>query len=237
MRSWRCSYRHQVITIETLIRYIRKDTSLVTSTSSSDTATISALRLGDTTAFADLVTELHAGLVRFARIYLPPSIAEDVVQDTWESVIDNIDRFEGRSSLKSWIYRILLNNIRSRARREARMIPFASAGYENGPAEPSVDHARLVHPDLGAGYWPSPPTRWDTLPEERLLSKELRSVVITAITTLPLAQREVCTLRDIDGWTAEEVCEALGISSVNQRVLLHRGRAFVRRAIEEYFDA
>ena len=203
----------------------------------SDAVMVSALKSGDREAFVGLVTSLHPALIRYARIYLPDSIAEDVVQDTWESVVDNIDRFEGRSSLKTWICRILLNTIRTRATREAKVIPFAAVGYEAGSNEPSVDHKRLMHPDLGPGYWPTAPSRWDTLPEDRLLGGELRGIAVTAIESLPAAQREVVTLRDVDGWTPDEVCEALGISSVNQRVLLHRGRSAVRTAIERYFDA
>lgn len=197
---------------------------------------VDAIRCGDGDAFGALVGSLHTPLVRMARIYVPAALAEEVVQDTWLAVVRAIDKFEGRASLKSWVYRIMLNKVRTLARRESRIVPFAAVG----PAvdsSPALDPERLVHPDLGPSYWPAAPTRWDDMPEERLLSGEIAELVAGAIAELPGAQREVVALRDVEGWTSEEVCEALGVSSVNQRVLLHRGRSRIRTVLEEYFDA
>jgi RNA polymerase sigma-70 factor (ECF subfamily) len=137
--------------------------------------------------------------------------------------------------LKTWVYRIMLNKVRTLAKRESKVVPFASVGPEFDAA-PSVSPDRLVHPELGWGYWPGPPSRWDTRPEEQLLSGETMAVATAAMAKLPDAQREVIMLRDVEGWTSQEVCEALGISSVNQRVLLHRARAAVRRTLEDYLD-
>jgi len=209
---------------------------LTATTTPIDAEIVSALKRGDGDAFTTLVTTLHPALVRYARMYLSGGVAEEVVQDTWESVVTHLDQFEGRASLKSWIYRILLNTIRTRAVREARVVPFASTGPQAGGSSPSIEPGRLVHEELGTGYWPAAPSQWETLPEDRLLSGEVRTLVANAVAALHPAQREVITMRDIDGWTAEEVCDALGITSVNQRVLLHRARAIIRRSLEEYFD-
>lgn len=165
--------------------------------------------------------------------YVPSAVADEVVQDTWLAVIDGIDGFEGRSTLRTWIYQIMLNKARSRWRRERRTIPFAPGGPHHDPYEGAVPPGRLHHPDLGAHYWPEAPPRWETLPEERLESTETLAVLERAIADLPPAQREVVTLRDVEGWTGPEVCEALGISAANQRVLLHRGRVALRARLEE----
>lgn len=196
---------------------------------------VSALQSGDTEAFRLLVATMHAPLVRMARIYLPASVAEDAVQDTWTSVVRTIGAFEGRATIKTWVFRIMLNRIRTLARIQGRTVPFATAGPESDP-HPSVDANRMVHPELGPHHWPDVPARWDLLPEQRLLSGEVRTVISEAITKLPAAQREVVTLRDVEGWTSEETCEALGISAVNQRVLLHRARAALRAVLEEYLN-
>ncbi|WP_436792866.1 RNA polymerase sigma factor [Actinospongicola halichondriae] len=201
-----------------------------------DAALVAAVRRGDGEAFGVLVRGLHGPLVRMATIYVPAALAEEVVQDTWIAVIRSIDGFEGRSSLKSWIYRIMLNKVRTLAVREARVVPFSSTGPADDP-RPAVDPHRLEHPDLGPSYWPAAPNRWDDIPDDRLLSDETLAVIDDAMAKLPPAQREVVSLRDVEGWNSEEVCEALGISSVNQRVLLHRARTQIRRALEEYFDA
>ena len=191
---------------------------------------VGALRAGSEAAFRTLVVELNPGLTRLARTYVTPAIAEEVVQDTWAAVIGGIDRFEGRSSLKTWIYRILVNKVRTLAPREARIIPFASFGSRG-------DH-RAVDPDRlsreGApGRWSRPPSAWH-LPSEDLQSKELLEKISDAISRLPSSQQEVVLLRDVQGWSSDEVCDALAISAVNQRVLLHRGRCAVRNTLEEY---
>lgn len=201
-----------------------------------DAATVMALRAGDRAAFQELVHSLNPGLTRLARTYVPAAIADEVVQETWMSVVKSIEQFEGRSALKSWIYRIMLNKVRTLAVREAKIVPFTSVGPRTDAVGPSVDSDRLFHPDLGQGYWPEAPVRWDSLPAERLEAQETGEHIHRAIEELPDAQREVVTMRDIEGWSADEVCNALGISSVNQRVLLHRGRVAVRQAIEEYLS-
>jgi RNA polymerase sigma-70 factor (ECF subfamily) len=150
-------------------------------------------------------------------------------------VIRGLARFEGRSSLKTWIYGILVNVARRRAQREGRTVPFASMGRSGDSWSGTVDPARLRHPELGAGYWPSPPT-WARDPADAALAAETRAVVLRTLGEIPPAQREVMTLRDIEGWTAAEVGEVLGISDVNQRTLLHRARVAVRAALEEYFN-
>lgn len=201
-----------------------------------EVALLRALRGGDEEAFRDLVERHQAGLHRVARLYVPDAIADEVVQETWAAVVAGLDRFEARSTVKTWIYRILLNQARKRGPRERRTIPFASRSGLFGEDGPAVAPDRLVHPDLGRGYWPDAPPAWHGDPEGRLLGAETLAVVRAAIADLPDAQREVITLRDVEGWDADEVCDLLGLSSVNQRVLLHRARAAVRQRLEVYFD-
>ncbi len=184
---------------------------------------VEALRGGDERAFEQLIRMYQAGLVRVAQMYVSSrSVAEEVVQETWLAVLTGIDRFEGRSSLKTWLYRIATNRAKTRGEREARTIPFSALGEP----EPAVEPDRFDH-----GEWASAPADW---PEERLLGDETRRVIDDAIERLPAAQQAVITLRDIQGWSAEEVCNALDLTETNQRVLLHRGRSRVRRAIDEY---
>jgi RNA polymerase sigma-70 factor, ECF subfamily len=205
----------------------------------SEAALLRDLRNGDEEAFGRLV-ELYSGsLFRVAAMYVPTrAAAEEVVQDTWLGLLESLDRFEGRASLKTWIFRILLNSARKRAAKERRQIPFSSM-WQPGedPAEPSVDPDRFLGRDHEwAGHWQRPPKALDQLPENRLLAGELRGAIAGAIATLPPAQREVITLRDVEGWTSAEVCNAVEVSETNQRVLLHRARTKVRRALEEYLD-
>lgn len=195
--------------------------------------TVDALRRGDEAAFRRLVEAHHAGLKRVAALYVPAGVIEDVVQDTWVGVIRGIDGFEGRSSIKTWIYRILINQARKRGPKERRTIPFSAAGT-SGDHLPAVPLDRLMHPELGPNYWPDPPPAWNTDPADRAIGSEIRHVVAQAIDRLSGAQREVITLRDVEGWGSEEVCDTLGISAVNQRVLLHRARTSVRAALEVY---
>lgn len=201
-----------------------------------DALTVEALRAGDRAAFQAIIRDLNPGLTRMARTYVSPAIADEIVQDTWLAVIKSIGTFEGRSALKTWIYRIMLNKVRTVAGREAKIVPFTSLGPRSDSDRPAVEPDRLIHPELGRGYWPEAPVRWDSLPAERLEAFETAKRVEEAVVSLPAAQREVVTLRDIEGWTAEEVCNALGISSVNQRVLLHRGRVAVRAMLEDYLS-
>ena len=203
-----------------------------------DDQIVAALRRGDEAAFAWLVDQHHATLVRLALRYVPDvSTAEEVVQDTWLHVLRGLARFQFRSSLKTWITSILLNRARTRARRERRSLPFSAAWLELvARGEPAVDPDRFFGPGdpATADRWSSAPR--GVAPEERLLAAEIRAIVQRAIAALPLAQREVITLRDIEGWSASDVCNALGLTETNQRVLLHRARSKVRAALEPYLS-
>lgn len=200
----------------------------------SDTDTIAGLRAGDEATFRAVVAELNPGLIRLARTYVTEALAEEVVQETWASVVRAIDTFEERSSLKTWIYRIMLNKVRTLAPREAKIVPFAAMGNSADGNHQVVDPERLMRQG-SPGHWTKPPPQWQ-LPAEHLEAREAIEMITEAITQLPPAQREVVELRDIQGWTADEVCNTLGISSVNQRVLLHRGRATLRTMLEKYFN-
>jgi RNA polymerase sigma-70 factor (ECF subfamily) len=204
-----------------------------------DEELLEALRAGDEEAFAELVERHSGALLRVARMYVPSeAVAQEVVQETWIGVIRGVDRFEGRSSLKTWIFRILTNIAKTRAQREGRSVPFASlANRAVEGDEPSVDPDRFFGLDgRHPGGWELAPTPWET-PEESLLSGEARELILEQIEQLPAAQREVITLRDIEGWSSAEVSEALEITGGNQRVLLHRARSKVRAALEAYFGA
>jgi len=205
---------------------------------------LAALRRGEESAFASLVDRHHNSLLRLAQMYVQSrAVAEEVVQETWLGVLQGLGRFEGRSSLKTWIFRILMNRARTRGEREGRSIPFSAlAGPDSDPAEAAVEAERFLergHPDWRPDWdhhWASPPKSWGGNPEERLLAKETRTHLQRAIEALPATQREVITLRDVEGWTSEEVCNVLGISETNQRVLLHRARSKVRGALEKFFE-
>jgi len=178
-------------------------------------------------------------MLRIAQLYTPSrAVAEDVVQETWLGVLQGLDRFEGRSSLKTWIFRILTNRAKTRGQRERRSIPFSAlADRESEGNDPAVDPSRFQGDDERFAHgWSSPPTSWEEVPEERLLSTETLAKVQEAISMLPEMQRLVITLRDIEGWSSQEVCNFLDISETNQRVLLHRARSKVRRALEDYLD-
>jgi len=200
---------------------------------------IESLRTGDEAAFVDLIHAHHAMLLRVAMTYVSSrAVAEEVVQETWLGVLKGLDRFEGRSSLKTWIFKIAANIARTHADRESRSLPISSlAETEARRAEPSVCPDRFLPPDHARypGHWSRGPAAWET-PEERLLSGETRGVILTAIERLSPAQRLVVTLRDIEGWTADEACQALEVSEGNQRVLLHRGRSKVRAALERHLS-
>ena len=192
---------------------------------------VAALRAGDEAAFRSLIERYHAMLVRVARMYVSTqAAAEEVAADTWLAVLEGIDRFEGRSSLKTWLFRILTNRAKTRGMRDSRTLPFSSLERE----EPAVEPERFQGPDeRSPGHWSAPPRAF---PEERLLAGETMDVIARAIETLPATQRAVITLRDVEGWDAAEVCNALTLSETNQRVLLHRARSAVRAALEEYFE-
>jgi RNA polymerase sigma-70 factor (ECF subfamily) len=199
--------------------------------SGGDGALVEALRAGDEASFAVLVDGWSGSMRRMARAHVPTdSCAEEVVQDTWLAVLKGLGEFRGESSLRTWVYRILLNQAKRRGARERRVVPFASLGTEAG--EPAVDPSRF-HGPAGPypGGWREFPETW---PEQALLAQETRTVVADALDTLPERQRAVVTLRDVEGFTALEVSELLGISAGNQRVLLHRGRSVVRASLERY---
>ena len=201
---------------------------------SDERALVAALRAGDEAAFMTLVERYGPSMLRVARTFVPsPAVAEEVVQEAWLGVLRGLDRFERRSSLKTWIFRILTNVAKTRGERESRSVPFSSlAGDES--AGPAVDPSRFDPSQGTQGMWAAPPASWEDVPEDRLLAGETLGEVRAAIAGLPPQQRTVITLRDVEGWTSDEVRNVLDISETNQRVLLHRARSKVRRALEEY---
>jgi RNA polymerase sigma-70 factor (ECF subfamily) len=200
-----------------------------------ESALVDRLRGGDRAAFADLVGRHGGALLRFAATFVKDrALAEEVVQDTWLAVLDGLDGFEGRSSLRTWLFRIAANRARTRVAREGRSVPFSAlvSPVERGDAE--VDAGRF---DQGGG-WREPPDSWSVEDPERLAQgAETRAAIEAAIASLPDAQRAVITLRDIEGLETEEICGLLGISVSNQRVLLHRARTRVRQALERQASA
>lgn len=201
------------------------------SAAADETVLLERLRRGDEAAFRQLFRSHHASMVSFARTFLrDANAAEEAVQDTWIAVMAGVANFEGRSSLKSWIFAIIANKARTKARREGRMVPFSSFGSSD---EPAVDPERFT-PE---GSWDSPPGLWSDISPERIIAgRELLAHVRAILKTLPTAQRTVVTLRDIEGLDAPEVCAVLEISEANQRILLHRGRSRIRQAIEDLLD-
>jgi RNA polymerase sigma-70 factor, ECF subfamily len=199
---------------------------------------VTALKGGDEQAFAWLVEQHHATLVRLALRYVrDPAVAEEVTQDTWLHVLNGLSRFEFRSSLKTWISRILINRALTRRQRERRSLSFSDAwavALAGGP--PAVEPERFfdTNDSARADRWASAPTAWG--PEEQLLASETQSLIQRTIAALPLAQREVITLRDIEGLSAIEVCNTMGVTETNQRVLLHRARSKVRAVLERYLS-
>jgi RNA polymerase sigma-70 factor, ECF subfamily len=196
---------------------------------------VQRLREGDESAFVELIDRYGATMLRVAQMYVRDrATAEEVVQETWLAVLNGIDRFEERSSLKTWLFRILTNRAKTRGQREGRMVPFSALAGASDEPDPSVDPDRFFGPDSPhPGAWAAPPVAW---PQEKLLESETLGVIEMAIDELPEAQRDVILLRDIDGWTPMEVSDALGITDGNQRVLLHRARSRVRAALERYLN-
>jgi len=200
---------------------------------------IEMLRNGNEDAFIFLIDRYRTTMLRLAMIYVPEhAVAEEVVQEAWLGVLQGLNRFEGRSSLKTWIFRILTNCAKTRALRERHSVPFSSlSDLEVNFDEPTVDPDRFLPSDSQLpGQWASLPAAWDEIPEKRLLSKETYACIMSATDALPPSQRTVITLHDIEGWASEDICNVLGITDKNQRVLLHRARSKVRRALEQYFD-
>jgi RNA polymerase sigma-70 factor, ECF subfamily len=194
-----------------------------------DRRAVAAILAGDERAFEELVDRYNPSLLRVARGYVSNrTAAEEAVQDTWIGVLRGLPSFEGRSSLRTWIFRILVNQAITRGVRESRSVPFSSLGDD----EAAVDPERF----LPGGAWATPPRPLEAVPEEVLLSAEARSRVLEAIAALPAQQRQVITLRDVEGWSSAEVREALDLSEGNQRVLLHRARSKVRARLEDYVN-
>lgn len=201
---------------------------------------VESLRAGDGAAFMKLVDDLGPSMLRLARQFTPSgAVAEEVVQETWEAVLKGLDRFEGRSSLKTWIFRILVNRAKTRGVRERRTVPFASlADAEAGDEFEAVSPERFFpagHDD--ANHWAAPMPRWETMPEQAAESRETLALVREAIDALPATQRTVILLRDIEGWDGPQVSNALEITETNQRVLLHRARSKVRAALEQHYTS
>ena len=193
---------------------------------------LSRLRAGDERAFAALVDRCHGTMLAVAQAHVRTrASAEEVVQEAWLGVIRGLDRFEGRSSLRTWILRIVVNTAKTRGVREARSLPFASLE----PDDPAVPPDRFRGPeDQYTGGWKVFPANWQLLPEETLHQRAMLELIVATITSLPPAQRAVIRMRDVEGCSSEEVCDALGVSEGNQRVLLHRARSRVRSALEQH---
>jgi RNA polymerase sigma-70 factor (ECF subfamily) len=202
-----------------------------------DLALVERLRAGDEAAFMTLVDSLMPSMLRVARMFVSTqAVAEEVVQECWLGVLQGIDRFEGRSSLRTWIFRILTNVAKTRGQREGRSVPFASLAGDD------LDHPAVpAEAFQGSGsdwpsHWSSIPTDWRGIPEDRLVGNETLARIGTAIEGLPPMQAEVLRMRDVLGMSSEEVRNALDLSETNQRVLLHRARSRVRRALEAYVN-
>jgi RNA polymerase sigma-70 factor (ECF subfamily) len=192
---------------------------------SADDDLVRRLRDGDEGAFRELVRALHGALTKLALAFVgSPAAAEEVVQDTWMAVIAGLDAFEGRSSVRTWIGTILVNRAKTRGVRDKRAVPFSSIEDE------ACDSERFT----SRGFWNTPPTAWDAVPEAIALRKEACAIIEREIHNLPTAQATIVMLRDVEGWSAEEVCASLEITEANQRVLLHRGRARLRAALERH---
>ena len=198
---------------------------------------VQALRIGDEAAFSSLIERYHGQLIRLARAFVPSqAVAEEVVQETWLAVLQGITNFEGRSSLKTWIFQILTNRAKTKGQRESRYVLFSDlAGSRDQENDIAIEPERFHTSGPLAGHWVFPPATWDEhTPERLLLSKESLAQIEKVIHTLPSNQRQVIILRDIEGLDSEEICHILGITSTHQRVLLHRARSRVRRVLEGY---
>jgi RNA polymerase sigma-70 factor (ECF subfamily) len=209
--------------------------------SAADAAVISALRDGDEVAFTRLVDQHHAALRRIAQLYVSSSAAEGVVQETWLAVVRGVWAFQGRSSLRTWILRILINRAKTRAQRESRTVPIADAGIaETAGAVSSGSSGAAFSPDLEGGHDLSSGRGSRLLdprpsPEAAVLAREARTHLRAAIDALPANQRTVITMRDLEGYSSEDVCNVLGLTETNQRVILHRARSAVRARVAAYF--
>ena len=199
---------------------------------------LAQLRDGNEEAFCTLVRRHSPSMTRVAMVFVSRrAVADEVVQETWLNVVRGLDRFEAKSSLRTWIYAILRNCARRRAEQEDRLVSLSElAALDAVGDDIGVSRDRFFEEGRWAGMWSSAVRSWDDLPEERLLSRELRTALLEAIEALPRMQRAVITLRDVEGWPPAEVCEYLDVEDGNQRVLLHRARGAARAAIERYLD-
>lgn len=195
---------------------------------------VKRLQSGDEAAFADLVRQLHPSMVRVASGYVDShAVAEDVAQETWLAVVKGIHRFEERSSLRTWIFSILLNQARAHGGRERRTVPVSTLPQPE--AGPVLDDSYFSHTNFLWGWeWAQPPQPWILDPADVMLAGELRAVIARTAATLPERQRLVFTLRDVEGWPADDVCSLLGLTQINQRSLLHRARAKIRTRLDDY---
>ncbi|HEX9038216.1 MAG TPA: sigma-70 family RNA polymerase sigma factor [Ktedonobacterales bacterium] len=206
----------------------------------SEAQLIASLRRGDEAAFMRLVERYQAAMVRLAQTYTGDrAVAEEVAQEAWLAALTHLDQFAGRSSFKTWLFHILVNGAKARGQRERRTVPFSALESDeesDGVAgEPSVAPERFIAEGERAGGWLAFPQSWEQVPEAQLDSRETRERILAAIEALPVNQRRVIRLRDMEGYPAGEVCDILGVSEANQRVLLHRARSRVRQALEAYF--
>ena len=200
---------------------------------------IQRLRAGDETAFTEMVNQYHGALIRLALAHVSDrSVAEEVVQDVWMAVLEGIDRFEGRSSLKTWVFSILTNKAKTRGVRESRSIAMSALSAEGEEGDdPTVDPSRFRTNGHWKDYWTDYPQSWDEgTPERRLLEKEGAGLLEQAIAALPSRLKQVLIMRDVEGLDSKDVCVLLSISEANQRVLLHRARGKVRQAMETYLE-
>jgi RNA polymerase sigma-70 factor (ECF subfamily) len=197
-----------------------------------DAVLVAALRRGDRQAVVELIEGWSTPMLRLALVYVHDrTAAEDVVQEAWMGVLQGIHRFEGRASLKTWVFRLVVNRAMTRATRERRTVPFSAVATSAA----AIDADCFIPAgEAWAGHWATPPR--PLTGDERLLAGETRAYLTRAIRELPPAQRAVLTLRDVEGWSATEVCDVLALSEANQRVLLHRARSRVRRAMEPYLN-
>ena len=211
--------------------------ALRTGDRTSEAELIDRLQSGDEAAFTWLVDTYSLSLKRLALVFVSvEAVAEEVVQETWLAVLTGLGRFEGRSSLKTWLFKILTNRAKTRAAREKRTVLFSELRSEEGDG-PVVSPERFLPPDHPSfpGHWSSPPHPWAIATEEAVLRRETMEVLRRGLENLPRSQRTVVMLRDVEGWPADEVCSALELSEANQRVLLHRGRSRLRSILERYF--
>lgn len=214
-------------------------TASMTSVADPEADLVAGLKRRDEMAFVTLVNRYQSKLVRLALVYCRTrDLADEVVQDTWLGVIQGIDRFEGRSSFKTWLFRILVNRARTRAVKEGRMLSFSSLADEaETPDEPAVPGDRFRPADVQWPHnWAVPPHSWGEASDARLLARETMELIQGAIAQLPPAQQQVINLRDVEGWSPQDVCNVLEVSETNQRVLLHRARSRVRAALEAHFE-